>query len=262
MTQAHSATAPAFRYVLLGASNLTMACPLLLENLLRATNQPVDVYAALGHGRSFLGGSSILWRELPGIADCGLWENMLTASGTKTRALITDVGNDLLYGYPVAEIVAAVETCLLRLQQSRADIILTLPPWAAVQHLSRWRFAIFRRVLFPACRLSFRAVLASAHRLVDALSQLGRNCGVSVVTPPAEWYGWDPIHIRRSGRISAWQAVCRHWHDFPGDDWMKSSRQCRRLFRGTRPAHYRWRSRDIREPQPTLRSHAGTLSLY
>lgn len=252
------------RYILLGASNLTISFPLLLQNLCRDEQSPAEIRAALGHGRSFIGWSRVLWRGLPGIVECGLWdESDRPADDRPNRALITDVGNDLLYGYPVEEIIATVTDCLKRLQQIGADIVLTLPPLAAVRKLSRWRFSLVRRVMFPSCRLSFQEVLAAAHSLEEQLADLGQAYRLPVITPPGEWYGLDPIHIRRRCRSDAWRTIFSAWSNSDFDGWnLNTSTAWIKAFRHSRPAEYQWRNREIRVPQPTVQTPTGTLSLY
>jgi len=66
--------APVLRAVLLGASNLTLALPTLVDDLRRAAGGPVEVLAACGRGRSYGAWSHLLFvRHLPGITGCGLW---------------------------------------------------------------------------------------------------------------------------------------------------------------------------------------------
>ena len=124
-----AAPAPVLRAVLLGASNLRMGFPWVLSRLRAGAGGPVEVIAALGHGRSYGTWSRLLWvRQLPGIAGCGLWTDLDRRASLPTLALITDVGNDLLYGAPVPEIAGWVEACLERLRERQVEAILTLLP--------------------------------------------------------------------------------------------------------------------------------------
>ena len=87
------------RVILLGASNVTLAFPLIVEGLRRSLPEPIELFAAHGHGRSYGLWSRVLMRRLPGIRECGLWESLATRSGEgRPLALVTDVGNDLLFG--------------------------------------------------------------------------------------------------------------------------------------------------------------------
>ena len=65
---------PALRAILLGASNLRISLPFLLDQVRRRAGGPVEALAACGHGRSYGAWSRFLFvRHLPGIAGCGLW---------------------------------------------------------------------------------------------------------------------------------------------------------------------------------------------
>src|SRR5207245_935521 len=59
----------------------------------------VEMLAALGHGRSYGAQSRLIVRTLPGILQSGLWRKLETLPVAPTRGLITDVGNDILYGF-------------------------------------------------------------------------------------------------------------------------------------------------------------------
>ena len=86
---------------------------------------------------------------------------------------MTDVGNDILYGYPAEQILAWIDQVLFRLQRTTSDIILAGLPLASMQRLSPAKFLIFRSILFPRCRLSLNEVLAVAEQIDDGLARAG-----------------------------------------------------------------------------------------
>ena len=79
----------------------------------------------MGLGRSYGQRSTVLGRSLPGITECGLWPALQHGSGP-VHALITDVGNDVIYGVPVDRIVAWGSTCVDRLHAARRMVTLPL----------------------------------------------------------------------------------------------------------------------------------------
>ena len=87
------ATAPR-RVVALGASNLTRGFPILVSAARASAGPDVEVFAALGLGRSYGMESRVLARTLPGILDSGLWAALAGLPPLPTRAVVTDVGND------------------------------------------------------------------------------------------------------------------------------------------------------------------------
>ncbi|HVG08982.1 MAG TPA: hypothetical protein VNM67_14860 [Thermoanaerobaculia bacterium] len=200
------------RVVLLGASNLKIGFPRVLARLRGSAPEPVEVLAALGHGRSYGTWSRLAWvRLLPGIVQCGLWEELERRPPLQTVALVTDVGNDLLYGVPVPTIAGWVGTCLERLARQEAEIIVALLPLTTLENVSPVRYHLARQILFPGRRAApWSAVLESARELNERLRRLGLEHGARLVEPSPSWYGIDPIHVRRSMRSQAWNQMLDH----------------------------------------------------
>ncbi|MEY3175979.1 MAG: hypothetical protein RLZZ436_3893 [Planctomycetota bacterium] len=198
--------------VLIGASNLTLGWHSLLRQLRRACPGPLDVHIAAGMGRSYIKPARFAHRSLPSILDCGLW-NAIPAADGPPRVLITDVGNDLAYGFEPEQIMESVEACVARIRAWRSDAIslITLPPLASLQSLGPARFRAARALLFPGSRLLLPDVLRLAAALAELLHNLGLKNAMSTLSPPAAWYGLDPIHIRRSSRATAFASMFASW---------------------------------------------------
>jgi hypothetical protein len=245
------------RVVLLGASNLKMGFPWALSRLRGAG--PVEILAALGHGRSYGTWSRVAWvRALPGIVQCGLWEELERRPPLPTVALLMDAGNDLLYDAPVPRIAGWIGTCLERLSRQRAEIILGLLPLATLEKVSAVRYHLVRQILFPGRRAApWSAMLASARELNGRLRALGLEHGARLVEPPPSWYGIDPIHVRRSMRSQAWTEILRHPR-LAGERGMAGDRLP--LFGA---AELRLFGVPLRNPQPVCRFEDGTtVALY
>jgi hypothetical protein len=208
-----SAEFPKRRVILLGASNLTRGISTVVETAQAIFGQPLEVLTALGHGRSYGIESRMLGRRLPGIMNCALWEVLAGALRLSTTALITDIGNDILYDVEVPQIVAWVAATMDRLQSADARICMTLLPVGSIERLGHARFAFFRQLLFPRCRLSLSEVCLRATVLHDELVKLGQSHGVGLVEHDALWYGFDPIHIRHRYWRSAWPRILSAWDD-------------------------------------------------
>jgi hypothetical protein len=201
------------RAVLLGASNLKRGFPVLYGALRRAASGPVEVLAACGHGRSYVGWSGILWgaRALPGIAGCGLWKALETRPSLPTVALLTDVGNDLLYGPPVDAILSAVAACLERLQKLSADVVCTSLPMVSLEKLTPLRYHVVRNLLFPGRGEPWASLLGRARELDRRFRELATGLGAPLVEHQAAWYGLDPIHVRRHLQRQAWGSIISRW---------------------------------------------------
>ena len=169
--------------------------------------RPLDLLAACGHGRSY--GDNRAGRGLPSIP--ALWERLRERSSAPTAALLTDVGNDLLYQAPVATILAWVESCLRRLRECDARVIVTGLPLCNLANPSPRRFLFFRTLFFPGCSLPLEQLIDSARRLDDGLASLTERYQAVRVEPQAAWYGLDPIHLRYLQADHLWPEILASW---------------------------------------------------
>jgi hypothetical protein len=195
------------RVVALGASNLTRGFHTVVSTARTAWGPGVEVLAALGHGRSYGARSHFVFRALPGILESGLWPDLESRPHVTTRGLVTDVGNDILYGFSAEQTLAWVDEALDRLSRVTQDIVLTDLPLSSIRRLSSLKFLAFRSVLVPSCRLSLAQVLDTAERVNDGLAKLSAARGTKFVQLDPAWYGFDPIHIRPSLWRPAWQQI-------------------------------------------------------
>lgn len=198
--------------VVLGASNVTLGWPRLIRVLAEKSSGRLTVVTANGMGRSYCKESSRFGRrELPGIAYCGIWDE-LNRWPSIDGILCTDIGNDLLFGAEVDDIVHSVETVLQRLQDHSpaARLVVTRPPLASVRRLSDWRFNLCRQILFPGSDLTLDGVQRQTE-LLDERVQKVKAKNLTIVKPLDEWYGLDPIHIRRRYQRRAFQYLLQSW---------------------------------------------------
>ena len=259
------------RVILLGASNLQLGLPLLLENLARqspADAEHLEVWTAAGHGRSYGRWSRVFVRELPGIIDCRLWEDLEASSVVpeQTYGLVTDIGNDILYGISPERIMDWVRRVVERLSKQNARIVATGLPLGSVRAMSPWKFRMMRQILFPASRLTLSQTLSLAEELHGRVSDLAAEFSAPLIVPEDCWYGFDPIHIQGRSRLDAWQKVLGPWEMFsenvrfsgPGS---VMSRHVRRAL----PYEQRLLGRQKITPQPVVKSRTDigfTWSVY
>src|SRR5262245_31289035 len=130
------ASPPIGRLVALGASNLTRGFRTIVSTARLVWGPDIEVMVALGHGRSYGAPSRVIARTLPGILQSGIWTVLEARPSIPTRALITDIGNDLLYGFSPDQTLAWVEEVVDRLQIITGDIVITDLPLSTVKELS------------------------------------------------------------------------------------------------------------------------------
>jgi len=246
--------------VIIGASNVTFSLPVIWSTLRQSLNDPFRLMVAAGHGRSFGIPSTVLGRTLPSILECGLWESLERLNSSTTHALVTDVGNDLLYGVDATQTMSWVTETIDRLESQASNILVTGLPIESLRGLSARRFDFFRRLMFPRSNLAFECALSESDAIHRQLLETGGNQAVTNLVPEERWYGLDPIHIRRRCRREAWNRYlslclpdvnltsCGLVPDFSA-------------WRGC--AERRWkRSRLLTSQQPTQTDHGNELWLY
>lgn len=255
------------RIVMLGASNLTRGISTVVETAQQLHDAPLDIYAALGHGRSYGRDTTVKGRTLPGIVQCGLWSALDRATNESptepTAALVTDIGNDLLYEAPVELIVEWVALCLDRLRAIDARVVMTLLPMGSVESLGALRFRVMKKFLFPRCTLSFDTVRERAAQLHDALVRLGTERGATLVENRRAWYGFDPIHIQMRHWSRAWSEILAAWSQVETPRLARGSTSRWLYLRSLQPERYQVLGLNKTCPQPAGRLRDGTtISLF
>jgi len=246
-------------YILLGASNVAFNLPDIWKGL--TTAQPTRLIVAAGHGRSFGRPSTVLGRTLPGITQCGLWKTLSAVSNNPpARSLITDIGNDLLYGADPEMIAGWVELCVERLLNSGIQPVLATLPVESIRNLSPAKFYLFRSILFPASKLSYDKLHQLAGDLIQRIDNIAASRQIRQLKPNPDWYGFDPIHFRRRHRSVAWTVFLSSL------DESACARNCS-LLRGigiwkNHPAERIRGRRRLETSQPVLEHHGSELWLF
>ena len=191
--------------VLLGASNLVLGWPALIQTLRQLTAAPLNVNVAIGMGRSYLKTSAVWFRQLPSINSSALWDHLPGDMDQAPRILITDIGNDLVYLFDPNEIASSVRQSIERILAWRSDarIVMTGLPLDSVARLGRVRYLVARSILFPGCFLPHSTILSRAYALQKRMQDLAAEYCIPFVEPESQWYGVDPIHVLRKYRATA-----------------------------------------------------------
>ena len=206
------------RVILLGASNLARAISPTVGICQSFLDCPLEIYITMGHGRSFGRYSRVLGRGLPSINDCKLWDELEKAEPLPTYALVTDIGNDIAYGYDVKDIKQWVEDCVKRLSEMNANIVLTRMPVDRIARLSKRQFKIAKAILFPGHGLTYEDAQSRVREVDQLLQELGEKYSAVMADLPGNWYGIDPVHIKRSLHKEAFAEILKTWTDSNSDD--------------------------------------------
>jgi hypothetical protein len=254
----------AARVVLLGASNLTRGISTVIESSRQLLGAPLQVLGAMGHGRAYTMPSSMCGRRLPAILDSGLWSALRGVDRSlETRALVTDVGNDLMYGASPDALAAGIEECIDRLQQEGASVVLTGVPLESILDLGPRAYRLARLLFFPTRRVSYESAMTLTRALHERIEDVARRRGAALVRPLAEWYGLDGIHIRVRRWSEAWGTVLHPWSNQRPMPRARGSLQRWLRLRSATPQRWWLLGRPMGRDQPARRMADGTaVSLF
>ncbi|MCZ6836673.1 MAG: hypothetical protein O7G85_12925 [Planctomycetota bacterium] len=260
---------PKARIVLLGASNLTIGIRRVLcasrDTLALTPSDELDVMISFGRGRSYGIDSSLLGRTLPGIVECGLWDDLQPRDTCPTFALLTDIGNDVMYGIEPETILSWVRTCLDRLEIHSAKIVMTALPMARIRSIRPIHFRLMKALLFPRHAITYPLAMDRTEQLDVLLRQLARERSIPLIEPDVAWYGVDPIHIKWSRRREAWETIVKGWTEHASAN---RTGRCRLSSGWTgswlwRPQKYSRSGRERYTPQPSIHLRPKTtVAMY
>ena len=255
---------PRQRFILLGASNATIGFPTVVDSARRRAGEPLEIMAATALGRSFGKKTKIFFRAIDGILDSALWSDLRERPALPTRALVTDIGNDILYGEPIERIVDWVSTCVQRLRDCGAEVALSQLPIGSLSKLGTLRFRLFRKIFFPGCRLSLAEARQRASELNERVLEIANQHKIQAISHVPAWYGFDPIHVLKRYRSAAWNEFLNPLfrNQNAAQEKLGSRSQAAYLF-ALAPAE-RWimgMRRRRNQPSGTLRD-GTTISLY
>ncbi len=122
--------------------------------------------------------------------------------------ILTDVGNDLLYGVAPEALMQSVERCFEAMQMCHGAIVMGLPI-ERLKRITPTQFLIFKKIFFPGSTISLKFAISAAHEVDQCMREAKRSAGCRLkwLTPPSRWYGIDPIHIRSRSQREAWRSV-------------------------------------------------------
>jgi hypothetical protein len=204
--------APQARLVVLGASNVARGIRNIVLIARGLEQKPVEVVTAMGHGRAYGVSTWAPFRRLPAIIECGLWPALAQHNHLPTRVLVTDIGNDLVFGQSPAMLMANVRSCVDRLRSHSTHIMLTTPPVESIRQLSPWKFQLFRRLLFPKATITLSEAQHNAESLHELIQRYCESEDLKLYRVPMKWYGFDPIHIRSTQQHQAWNDLLSALH--------------------------------------------------
>jgi len=200
---------PPYLFVLMGASNLARGYSALAKCLVRClAPHPVEILHALGPGRAYCAEGGIFNITYSPIGACGI---LKSARGRAKRvrrviALITDIGNDIMYDVPLSEITSCLNTLMQKLDALGADVFVNPIPLDFFKDVSEHQFRLLRSVFYPHSTIEY----SRAGESVDGVNGFLRDSAagrIHLLPSAKDFSGVDKIHYSIFHSHKAWSEV-------------------------------------------------------
>jgi len=204
--------------ILLGASNLSRGC-FAFSRYMKAClyPRPVEVLIASGPGRGYYASGGLLNVNYPPICSSDIFElaHNKSRSGSQVVALVTDIGNDIMYGVSTERLIETIHQIFSKLQSMNAEIFYTTLPVAFEKEVNPIWFYVFRSLLFPYSRVSFDeatgGIIATNKFLRGSVSE-----NLHLISDMNRFLGYDEIHYGWLRAHRAWSHVAKVMLDIMG----------------------------------------------
>jgi hypothetical protein len=200
-----------YLFIFLGASNLARGYSALANCLIRClAPHPVKILHAMGPGRGYCAEGGIFNITYPPIGSSGI---LNSARGRAQKAhqvivLITDIGNDIMYGVPLSEITSCLHTLFQKLDAIGADVFVNPIPLDFAEDVSEFQFRILRSVFYPHSTIDY----SRAADTVDAVNEFLRDSAggrIHLLPSAKDFCGVDKIHYSIFHSHKAWSQVAK-----------------------------------------------------
>ena len=198
-------------FIFLGASNLARSFHGLKDCIERCIfPRPASFFHAMGPGRGYLSRGGILNAVYSPILKCGILEAVRNkrVKDQPVIALITDIGNDIMYGVSSEKIINGLQYLVNALGEFKTNIFITSIPVDLENDISELRFHIIRQIFFPRSPIKYsqasnnitvinKFILQSSNKKVTVINDMNQFCGI------------DKIHYSILKSQSAWSHIAK-----------------------------------------------------
>ena len=196
-------------FIFLGASNLARSFHGLKYCIERCIfPRPASFVHAMGPGRGYVSRGGILNAIYSPILNCGILEAVRNKKikDQSVVALITDIGNDIMYGVSSEKIINGLQYLLNALGEFKTNIFITSIPVDLENDISELHFHIIRQIYFPKSPVKY----SQASNNIKAINKFilqSSNKKITVINDMKQFCGIDKIHYSIFKSQSAWSHV-------------------------------------------------------
>ena len=203
------APSPHIVFILMGASNLARGYSMLTRHISSCFGKNnTEFLNALGPGRGFCTRGGMFNFTYPPIQDCPILEAANKKSCDRQVVLITDIGNDLMYGVSADTLIESLDGLIDRALQCDAEIFLTSIHVNLKKDVSQTTFFILKFFFYPGSSITYKKTDLFIIKVNSYLKEkAGQNQRVHLISGMESFAGADKIHYSLLKTHSAWQKI-------------------------------------------------------
>lgn len=195
--------------ILLGASNLSRGCFAFSRHMKACLHpRPVEVLMATGPGRGYYASGGLLNINYPPIYSSDIFEaaHNKSNSGYQVVALVTDIGNDIMYHVSPERLIETIQQIFARLRSMNSEIFYTTLPVAFEKKIHPAWYYFLRSLLLPFSRVSYDDATAGIIKVNQFLKEYDSEHG-HLIPEMDRYLGFDEIHYGWLRAHRAWSYV-------------------------------------------------------
>lgn len=193
----------------MGASNLARGYSMLTHHISSCFGKnKTEFLNALGPGRGFCARGGMFNFTYPPIQDCRILAAAEKKSCDTRVVLITDIGNDLMYGVSADTLIESLNGLIDKALQWNAEIFLTSIHVNLKKDVSQTTFFILKSFFYPGSNITYEETDLFIIKVNGYLEQKAeKNERVHLISGLGSFAGLDKIHYSLLKTHSAWEKV-------------------------------------------------------
>lgn len=206
-------------FVLLGASNLARGYSALTRHLSKNVSA-VEFLNAMGPGRGYCARGGLFNFTYSPIGECRIMEsaNVYAERGFRITMLLTDMGNDIMYGVSESSLIECLDTLIEKSLRLNAKVFVTSIHVDVSKDLSKQSFRLLKSIFYPNSTVTFNQADLAVKKLNQYLEEKSlQNDQVHLVSGLGAFCGMDKIHYSLFKSHLAWSRIANAMLLKPGN---------------------------------------------
>ena len=196
-------------FVLLGASNLARGYCALTQHISKNISD-AEFVSALGPGRGYCTQGGFLNFSYSPIGECQIMEQakVYNERGFRMTVLLTDIGNDIMYGVPEQVLIQCIDTLIEKSLQLNAEVFVTSIHVNVCKDMGGISFELLKAIFYPNSLVTINKADSIVNKVNHYLKEKSsQNEHVHLISGLGRFCGLDKIHYSLFKSHIVWSRI-------------------------------------------------------